>query len=73
MTTPPIVWISATHQLACADHAPAIGSDAWWLGAWRLMSEHEQLGFQRARGTAPECAACLAEVELAALGVGGLS
>lgn len=64
-----ILWASSRQQLACATHAPPVASPEWWGGSWRLFSEHEQIGFERAAGHAPECTACLALVEFDAMTV----
>jgi hypothetical protein len=73
---PRILWASNRGgQRSCAAHAPPVASPEWWAGMWSLMSEDDQIGFQRANGRPPWCWACRALSELAAHetpdGVGG--
>jgi hypothetical protein len=63
-----VLWASNRHQLACPEHAPPVGSDEFWAGQWHVFGEDEQIGFSRARGHAPQCTACLALAEVAAMG-----
>jgi hypothetical protein len=63
-----ILWASSRHQIACPEHAPRVGGDEFWAGQWHVFGEHEQVGYQRARGHAAQCTACMALAEVAALG-----
>jgi len=74
-TTPPDpgerpLWTSDHQRIACREHLPAPGTDAWWANRWHVMSIDEQEGFAGAAGYWPACEACAALADLHPAGEG---
>jgi hypothetical protein len=66
------LWWSGRSRIACAEHVPRPGSDAWWMDRWELADPNWIEGYTRGHKQPPVCEACVA-LELLARGPGAAS
>jgi hypothetical protein len=52
-----LFW-SERGEVSCAIHAPYPGTDTWWWGRWKLLTEAEAQEWSRALGRSPRCEVC---------------
>ncbi len=58
------IWWSGKGRIACAEHVPRPGSDAWWMDRWELADAAWLEGYERGHSGSARCEVCVALEQL---------